>query len=158
MKYIDSEKLIAEIERLRDNALERQKNLEKIGQETIINKTIAFELNKVLSIIDSLQQDKDVLDLCSQVWWEDRGWMMIPPNVSLKGIESLLERVRDKIKWNKENGIEEQEQPKVDIEKEIEELWKSLNTGHDYVIVDNYLDFLGICLHCFELGLNARKV
>ena len=49
------------------------------------------------------------------------------------------------------------EHPEVDIEKEINELWESLNTGHDYVIVDSYQCFLGICLHCFELGLNARK-
>lgn len=51
----------------------------------------------------------------------------------------------------------QQEQPKADLEKEIDELWKSLNTGHEYVIVRSYQDFLGICLHCFELGLNARK-
>lgn len=51
----------------------------------------------------------------------------------------------------------QQEQKEVDIEKEIDELWEGLNTGHDYVIVDSYQCFLGICLHCFELGLNARK-
>lgn len=51
----------------------------------------------------------------------------------------------------------QQEQSEVNINKEIDDLWRSLNTGHDYVIVDSYQDFLGVCLHCFELGLNARK-
>lgn len=46
---------------------------------------------------------------------------------------------------------------KVNINKEIDDIWKSLNTGHDYVIVDSYQDFLGICMHCFELGLDAGK-
>lgn len=47
--------------------------------------------------------------------------------------------------------------PEVNINKGIDDIWRSLNTGHDYVIVDSYQDFLGICMHCFELGLNARK-
>lgn len=58
MKYIDAGKLIAEIEKRRDNALERQKNLEKIGQETVLNESIAFELNKIISLITSLQQEQ----------------------------------------------------------------------------------------------------
>ena len=135
-KYIDADKLIAEIEKRRNNALERQKNLEKIGQETVLNEMIAFELNKILSIIDSLQQNKDVLDLCSQVWWEDRGWIMIPPNITLKGIESLLERVRHKIKWNKENGIEEQEQPEVDLEKDIDAFFDKWDKNSNGAIFD----------------------
>jgi len=172
-------------------------------------------------LITSLQQEETRVDkmLCSQVWWEEQGWIMIPPDATIEGIDSLLKQVKKKLQqeqpeglhftplnrliqkipsenWNdtvnnyakklrdcliKEgyqkdadvlqgyisymNGnnvpmakMDDKEQPEVDLEKEIEELWKSLNTGHDYVIVDNYLDFLGICLHCFELGLNARKV
>lgn len=61
MKYIDSEKLIAEIERRRDSALERQKNLKKIGQETVLNEMIAAKLNGLLSFIDSLQQEQPPL-------------------------------------------------------------------------------------------------
>lgn len=51
----------------------------------------------------------------------------------------------------------QQEQPEVNLKKEINELWGSLNTGHEYVIIDSYQDFLGICLHCFELGLKKKK-
>lgn len=63
MKYIDSDKLIAEIERQRDSALERQKNLKKIGQETVLNEMIAAKLNALLSFIDSLQQEQSDVDL-----------------------------------------------------------------------------------------------
>lgn len=66
MKYIDAEKLIAEIERQRDNALERQKNLEKIGQKTVLNEMIAFNLNKILSLITSLQQEQPN-DVCAEI-------------------------------------------------------------------------------------------
>lgn len=68
MKYIDSEKLIAEIERKRDSALERQKNLEKIGQETVLNEMIAFELNRLISFIGSLQQEPLIhTELCTLI-------------------------------------------------------------------------------------------
>ena len=60
--YIDANKLKAEIERLRDTALERQKNLEKIGQETVLNEMIVFNLNKILSFIDSLLQEQSEAD------------------------------------------------------------------------------------------------
>lgn len=61
--YIDADKLISEIERKRDNALERQKNLEKIGQETVLNEMIAAELNRLISFVTSLQQEQPEVDL-----------------------------------------------------------------------------------------------
>lgn len=63
MKYIDADKLIAEIEKRRDEALNRQKNLKKIGQESVINEVIVFELNKILSFITSLEQEQSEVDL-----------------------------------------------------------------------------------------------
>ena len=102
-KYIASDKLIAEIERL--NSLVPYENNDRHDEG------LHDAYKAVKNVIGSLQQDKGVLILCSQVWWEDRGWIMIPPNVTLKGIESLLERVRYTIKWNEEHGVEEQEQP-----------------------------------------------
>ena len=57
-KYIDADILKAEIERRRDGALERQKNLEKIGQETVLNEMIAFELNRLISFVASLRQEQ----------------------------------------------------------------------------------------------------
>lgn len=67
MKYIDADRLRAEIERKRDSALERQKNLEKIGQDTVLNEMIAFELNRLISFVDSLQQEQPKGDLEKEV-------------------------------------------------------------------------------------------
>lgn len=142
-KYIDADKLIAEIEKWSDGKL-----------------TLSL-LAEIKGIIASLQQDKDVLDLCSRVWWEDRGWMMIPPNITLKGLEGLLERVRHKIKWNKENGIKEQEQPEVDLEKEMKKYFKGWTETEEGIACNyQYVDLntcRGIAHHFYELGLNARK-
>jgi hypothetical protein len=33
----------------------RQQNLEAIGQETVLNEMIAFELNRIISLIDTLE-------------------------------------------------------------------------------------------------------
>ena len=54
-QYIDKDTLVTKIERRRDAALMRQQNLEAIGQETVINEMIANELNKIISIIDTLK-------------------------------------------------------------------------------------------------------
>lgn len=57
-QYISKSALIAEIERRRDAALMRQHNLEAIGQETCYNKMIANELNKIISLINTLEVKK----------------------------------------------------------------------------------------------------
>ena len=62
-RYIPAKKLIEYIKSRRDDALERQKNLERIGQETVLNEMIAAELNRLISFIDSLQQEKPEVDL-----------------------------------------------------------------------------------------------
>lgn len=172
-------KLITEIERLintvekriNNNALiehpetideENRKYLQKTRESKITWLDGQEEaLKKILSIIASLQQDKDVLDLCSQVWWEDRGWIMIPPNVTLKGIENLLERVRDKIKWNEENGIKEQEQPEVDLKIEIGHWLDKLDDKYCMLVEDYSIqDIKDTARYFAEWGaihLNARK-
>ena len=62
-RYIPAKKLIEYIESRRDGALERQKNLERIGQETVLNEMIAAELNRLISFITSLQQEQPEVDL-----------------------------------------------------------------------------------------------
>lgn len=112
--------------------------------------------NCILSIIDSLQQDDTQVDkmLCSQVWWEEQGWIMIPPDATIEGIDSLLKQVRKKL---------QQEQTEVNFKSE-ERKWV-------YNAVDNIfpedgdfmseVDFRKIikatARHFYELGLNARK-
>lgn len=95
-KYIDSEKLIAEIERRRLS----NRYIDTEGYE-----------NELLEIITSLQQDKEtlMLEMCNQSFWEDSGYIMIPPDVTIEGIESLLKQVKKKL---------QQEQPEVDLKEE----------------------------------------
>ena len=150
MKYIDADRLKAAIEKKYRTEVEPWRS-------SVSAKSAIYDC--VLPLIDSLQQDKDVLDLCSQVWWEERGWIMIPPNVTLKGIESLLERVRHKIKWNEENGLKEQEPPEVDLEEyiknEINHYGLSLYEASYGTFSASQID--RIIRNAFELGLKARK-
>ena len=101
MKYIPADKLIAEIER----RIEETKSMKPTFDQFWAGQISAFK--GALEIVKSLQQDEKALELemCSQSYWEDRGWIMIPPGVTLKGIETLLKQVRKKL---------QQEQPEVD--------------------------------------------
>lgn len=108
MKYIDTGLLKS---KLKDIATEFKTgnyyldNTEQaVGYE---NALIDFE-----QIIDSLQQDDTQVNkmLCSQIWWEEQGWIMIPPDATIEGIDSLLKQVRKKL---------QQKQPKVDLVAEL---------------------------------------
>lgn len=83
-KYIDSEKLVVEIKRRRNSALERQENLEKIGQKTVLNKMIAFNLDKILSLITSLQQKQPEVDLEKEI---KRGWEELEKDYSPSALD-----------------------------------------------------------------------
>ena len=52
-QYVSKPALVAKIERRRNAALIRQKNLEFIGQETVFNEMVAHELNRILSFINT---------------------------------------------------------------------------------------------------------
>lgn len=54
-QYIDKSAVVAEIERKRDAALTRQHNLEAIGQVTVLNETLARELSRIISFINTLE-------------------------------------------------------------------------------------------------------
>jgi hypothetical protein len=68
-RYIELDALLAEIERRRDAALMRQQNLEAIGQETVINKMVANELNRIISFIDTLKVKE--VDLKKELSYEE---------------------------------------------------------------------------------------
>lgn len=179
MKYIDADRIREEIERL-------IAFLPTVGYSTqVASEFIPVQnaLNYLLSFIDSFQQDETQVDkmLCSQVWWEEQGWIMIPPDATIEGIDSLLRQVRKKFQQEQPGlpGIEEpgipgkdyipvdwvdaceeygkwkivkQEQPEVDVKKEL----------HAYICSDEYMNTredgsLLIARHFYELGRNARK-
>ena len=100
MKYIDAEKLIAEIER----------------------KMKCWEGEGLPKGIDS-------------------------PYCTLKGVRTFVESLQ-------------QEQPEVDLEKEIDAIWNPrFNLGWDEhsALSMNHAGFASIARHFYELGLNARK-
>lgn len=138
MKYIDADRLIAEIGRLKEETCigicEYDKGEENGRMEV---------LTSLQSTIDSLQQDKAAveLELCTQSWWEERGWIMIPPETTIEGIDSLLKAVRRKL---------QQEQPKVDLEKEVTRF-----VSEDKILsrLVKYDDALLIARYFYELGL-----
>ena len=119
-KYIDAEKLKSEIMKLR-------------SESTISESDDYYEYAKsrIIDIVDSLQQDKTAveLELCSQVWWEEQGWIMIPPNVTIKGIDSLLKAVRRKLQQDSvscDDNIS-LHQPDMDLKKFTQKMndWKA---------------------------------
>ncbi len=109
MKYIDADRLRAKIERRLDELNPKtgmfgDRPLRAVNPKTFPRER---ELEKVLDLIDSLQQ----------------------------------------------------EQPEVDLEKEIEEQFDRVCDGAEHVPVANLLrpTFTRIARHFYELGLNARK-
>ena len=105
-KYIDADRLKAEIEKVYKSEIAPW--LSGVSATSAI-------YDYVLPLIDSLQKDDTQVDkmLCSQIWWEEQGWMMIPPNATIEGIDSLLKQVREKL---------QKEQPEVDLEKFTEKI------------------------------------
>lgn len=55
MNLIDKDTLLEELEKRKNAALMRQRNLEAIGQETVSNEMIAFELDRIISFINTFE-------------------------------------------------------------------------------------------------------
>lgn len=128
-KYIDSEKLKAEIEKLlakvENDELKAFAKKDAAGLLAATEKTIAYV--KIKKLINSFQQDQETLELCSQVWWEDRGWIMIPPDVTLEGIDVLLKQVKKKLqKEQPEADGDDGKFVKILVRKELAEQFQRL--------------------------------
>ena len=149
MKYIDAEKLKAHIDAKMEILWDRLPDADKEHPTDIELRDLGMymALEGLIDDLDSLQQDKESveLELYSQTWWEERGWIMIPPDATIEGINSLLKQVRKKL---------QQEQPDVDIEKEYTEFVMS---DPVYSKLVNNIVGKSIAHHFYELGLNARK-
>ena len=90
-RYIDAD-------RLREKITDRLDLFKELSSDTISPIRID-ECKQIIDIIDSIQQDETQVDrmLCSQVWWEEQGWIMIPPDATIEGIDSLLRQVKKKL-------------------------------------------------------------
>lgn len=140
-KYIDAEKLIAEIERLKEETpigiCEYDKGEENGRYEA---------LNQLLSTITSLRQKQPKLPGI-----EDPGI----PGKDFIPVE-WVDACEMYGKWK----IVKLEQPEVDLEKEIDAVWNPrFNLGWDEksLLSINRSAFETIARHFYEIGLNARK-
>ena len=131
MKYIDVEKLKAEIERrqevnhrMADNAINSNMRNFYDGEEDCCK--------QLISLIESLQQEqKDILVLNKKDWEK-----------------------QEQFRKDKKFGIPiQQEQPEVDLEKEIEEYFPE----SDFYTGWNYDDVTEVARDFWNKGYNARK-
>ena len=129
--YIDADKLISEIERKRDSALERQKNLEKIGQETVLNEMIAAELNRLISFVTSLQQEQPEADLEKEIetyfkgWYmdeTDQGYILHTPD-DHAGLMSVKQVARHFAEWGRKQVLQELYKGKIKPFDKIAAVW-----------------------------------
>ena len=90
MKYIDADQICTKIKQLKEKYPSWQ---------------LKLAMDDLYEFIDSLKQDETQVDkmLCSQVWWEEQGWIMIPPDATIEGIDSLLRQVKKKLQQNEKS-------------------------------------------------------
>ena len=96
-QYIPKPALVAKIERRRNAALIRQKNLEFIGQETVFNEMVANELNRILSFINTLEV-KDVDLMLHTIIVECCDWLAMNTNLNhdeIEGCRNLMLAVKE---------------------------------------------------------------
>ena len=149
-KYIDTEKLKAHIEAIMEILWDRLPDADKEHPTDIELRDLGMymALEGLVDDLDSLQQDKESveLELCSQTWWEERGWIMIPPDATIEGIDSLLKQVRKKLQRG---------QPEMDLEEEMDRFFEEMPIlEHENIFEDTYHM---IARHFYELGLKAKK-
>jgi len=124
-RYIDSEKLIAEIERLREEC----------------SSPISV-CNDILSLIEFMQEQPtkgyDEKYLNEKIAKAKKSWDGVD-------VDKFMDDVR---------GREQQEQPEVDLEKEVTHFVDDDKILSKFV---KYDDALLIARHFYKLGLNARK-
>lgn len=80
MQYINKEKVISIIKEKRDAALSRQKCLQKIGDESILNEMIAFNFDKVLDAINDLDFGNE----------ESEHWKDIRERAAIAAMQGML--------------------------------------------------------------------
>ena len=78
-QYVPKSVVLTEIKKRRDAALMRQRNLEAIGQESVVNEMVANELNMITSFIDTLEVkeadfEKEIEDYLDNVGGQPRMW------------------------------------------------------------------------------------
>ena len=149
MKYIDAEKLIAEIEdRLHCNGA-----FDEVGDYGWhYDKGMVDAYNHIKEFITSLQQEQPEVDLVAE----------LKHHISTTPKEQLEKEWKELEPWGNIGPTVQEflygKQPEVDLEKEIEEWWQNwVSPPRNEYAVFNKEEFINIVRHFYELGLNARK-
>ena len=151
MKYIDADRLKAEIERLYDIARDASYNGEIEGEMT------AYD--KILSIIASLQQEQPMLDSTQLIeWWHEDKEML--KEKDFRDDPWRLAYNAFMCGFGRGIAVKKQEQPEVDLEKEIAE-WQGYEAFPEGTNITPLPKAMNIvektAKHFYELGLNARN-
>lgn len=158
-KYIDADKLKAEIERYENTAIDAY-NPKGEDADFWHGKVVACE--DIKTFIDSLQQEQPI-QVCTLTWKDINDLERIINNVHYEfrnGIgeksfgEEVLERFREE---------RDEQEPEEDLEKEVSKWWDAFFKEPDFKfrkhrahIVTND-EIIKLARHFYELGLNARK-
>ena len=170
MRYIDADKLIAEIERRQKQRIETNAKIAKgeifTDTENEFNRLLARygnrlvyqELFEIICFIESLQHeqselpgyDKALLEVKSKVdeLYEEASIGLNEYDSGFyNGIVETCMKLRGFIK-----ARTSKEQPEVDLDEEIKAEWDVIDTD-----LLRFEEFKAICYSFYERGLNARK-
>lgn len=164
-KYIDADKLIAEIERRKNRSKRRLDNIvplkrkDTIDEEQLVKIELRDKVDKaylngvwvtlcdILSFITSLQQEQSVPSCKTCGFYENncpfiRGKLIPYPNKVCKDYTYSVMK----------------DQPEVDFDREITHIWgKCAAEPKDQIACLHIESFIEIARHFYELGLNASK-
>lgn len=140
MKYIDAEKLIAEIR--------------KLCSESCISESddyYEYAKSEIIDIITSLQQEQP--NKYETALEKARKWM---PNVNQGGHAILIDIFPELGEGlDPRYGGRKQEQPEVDLKEEITSFFSKNPIPYEHIT--DWPLLKNTALHFYELGLNARK-
>lgn len=150
-KYIDAEKLKAEIDRIEEEARKVRvsgTDKEAIGADGKIKLCL-----KLKSLIDSLPQEQEELPKIAEYYYHKGVYEGLSQGRAdaLKILEESMKRKADPV-----IVIKQQEQQEVDLEKEIKDTCRGywINDSHEQELGKQ--DIENIARHFYELGKNSK--
>lgn len=164
MKYIDVEKLIAEIDRWKNKAKEKyNKSTYSMGRCD----ALAEFRNYIVSLQQKPPEDTDVLRaklinfLTRNNIQEDKAKYLADRISDTYGAQRYLDGLCDGMDGE---DIQRKEQPEVDLDAVIEMEWNLFNKQlkqygkePEEVVLLNWFRFYNVARHFYELGSNTRK-
>ncbi len=159
MKYIDAQRLRKEIKRL-EKAAHRSALVCADSETRKFHEGKDFAYQHVGVLIDSLPQEQEELPKIAEYYYHKGVYEGLSQGRA-DGLKILEESM--KIKADPVIVIKQQEQQEVDLGADIEMEWDSFNKHlaeygkeSDEVVWLNWLSFVDIARHFYELGKNSK--